>query len=261
LLTDYVDGSLAPEEAAHIDDHLRNCATCREEVRLATAARHALEAAPAPAPPAGLAEAAIAEAERMAAARAPEVRSLGTSASQRPRPSAPRWLAVAGAAAAIALIALVVPKLGQPGTSPASEAAGAADTARPPATTVEVQDVDYGTDFLARVAVAFNAPAADAVAGAASGTSAPISPLAGPEAAVSLAPEQLPAATRCLDHADDKQAGTPTRVIRARYENQPAYLGIYLQSPGASLPPEVVLVVIASVHGCDLLATGTFQLR
>jgi anti-sigma factor RsiW len=266
LLTDYVDGSLAPEEAAPIEDHLRTCATCREEVRLAGAARQALGATSTPAPPAGLAEAAIAEAERMATARAPEVTSLRTSASQRPRPSTPRWLAVAGAAAAIALIALVVPRLGQPGTSPASMEAAGGDVAHPPATTVEVQNVDYGSDIVARVAATFDSAVAGVgsaapVEGAASGTTGPIPTLAGPEDAVKLAPERLAAAMRCLDHAYDNQDGTLTRVILARYDGQPAYLGVYLQGPGAGLEPNLVLVVVASVHGCEPLTTGQFRLR
>lgn len=269
LLTDYVDGGLSPNEAERVEEHLRACATCREEVRLATAAREALGSVSTPAPPAGLADAAIAEAERLAAARAPEVTPLRSSASQRPRPSTPRWLAVAGAAAAIALIALVVPKLGQPGSSPASLAAGAGagDVAHPSATTVEVQDVDYGSDILARVAATFDSAYVAGVGspgsaeGAASGTAGPIPTLAGPEAAVKLAPERLRAATRCLDHAYDNQGGTLTRVILARYDGQPAYFGVYLQSPGAGLEPNLVLVVVASVNGCDPLATGWFRLR
>jgi len=268
LLADYVDGSLAPQEAARIDDHLRTCAICREEVRLARAARHALEAITTPAPPAGLADAAIAEAERRATARAPDVTSLRSPASQRPRPSTPRWLAVAGAAAAIALIALIVPKLGQPGSSPASFAAGAAsDAANPAATTVEVQDVDYGPDLVFRAAATYDsgfiAPATSAqVEGAAAGTATPITPLPGPDTAVKLAPERLSAATRCLDHAYNNQAGTPTRVILARYDGVPAYLGVYLQSPGAGLQPNLGLVVVVSVDHCSApLATGTFRLN
>jgi hypothetical protein len=252
LLADYVDGRLAPSEAAPIDDHLRTCATCREEVHLARAARDALEAATTPAPPAGLADAAIAEAERRAAARAPEVTPLGSSASQRPRPNTPRWLAVAGAAAAIALIALIVPKLGQPGSSPASFAAGAAsDTAHPAATAVEIQHIDYGTDLVFRAAATFDsqfvAPATPpAVEGAAAGTATPISPLPGPDAAVRLAPERLSAATRCLNRA---------------YNGEPAYLGVYLQSPGAGLPPNVGLVVVAALDHCSApLAASTFRL-
>ena len=77
-LADYVDGTLTPSRTARIDEHLRTCATCRAEVRLAIAAREALAATPSPAPPAGLADAAIAEAQEKAAARAQEGRPRAT---------------------------------------------------------------------------------------------------------------------------------------------------------------------------------------
>jgi len=260
-LADYVDGTLAPSRTARIDEHLRTCATCREEVRLAKAAREALAATPSPAPPIGLADAAIAEAQKVAAARARDGSAPRDLASHRPRPHTPRWLAIAGAAAVVALIALIVPKLGQPGSSPASMAAGAADTAQPAATTVELQHVDYGTDFLTEFAAAYDGVAVQApVAGEAASPSA-LPTVAGPEEAVKLLPERLPAAARCLDRAYDSQGGTLTRVILARYAGQPAYLGVYLQSPGAGLEPNVVLVVVASTNGCNLLATGQFRLR
>ena len=38
-LTEYVDGTLPASRTARIDEHLRTCATCRAEVRLAIAAR------------------------------------------------------------------------------------------------------------------------------------------------------------------------------------------------------------------------------
>ena len=261
-LADYVDGTLTPSRTVRIDEHLRTCAICREEVRLAKAAREALAATPSPAPPAGLADAAIAEAQEVAAARAREESAPRDLASHRPRPHTPRWLAIAGAAAAIALIALIVPKLGQPGSSPASMAAGAADTAQPAASTVELQHVDYGSDFLAEFAAAYDSVvgAQAPLAGEAASPDA-LPSVAGPEDAVKLLPERLPAATRCLDQAYDSQGGTLTRVILARYAGQPAYLGVYLQSPGAGLEPNVVLVVVASTNGCDLLATGQFRLR
>ena len=265
-LADYVDGTLTPSRTARIDEHLRTCATCRAEVGLAIAARKALAATPSPAPPPGLADAAIAEAQELAAARTQEGTAPRDLASHRPRPTTPRWLAIAGAAAVIALVALILPKLGQPGAEPASLAAGASDTAQPAASAVEVQHVDYGANFLPEFAAAY-----DSVAGANVGTPSPvageaaspgpISTVSGPDDAVKLLPERLPAATRCLDRAYDNQGGTLTRVILARYGGKPAYLGVYLQSPGAGLEPNVVLVVVASVDGCDLLATGQFRLR
>ena len=205
-LTEYVDGTLTPSRTARIDEHLRTCATCRAEVGLAIAAREALAATPSPAPPPGLADAAIAEARELAAARTQEGSAPRDLASHRPRPTTPRWLAIAGAAAVIALVALIVPKLGQPGAEPASLAAGASDAAQPAASAVEVQHVDYGANFLPEFAAAY-----DSVAGANVGTPAPvageaaspgpISTVAGQGEAVKLLPERLPAATRCLDQA------------------------------------------------------------
>jgi len=265
-LTDFVDGTLVPSRAARVEEHLRGCATCRAEVRLASAAREALAAAPSPAPPARLADAAIAEAEDLAAARRRAEPSAIGSVSHRPRPATPRWLAIAGAAAMIAIVALIVPKLGQPGESPASMAGAAHDAGRPAASTVEIQHVDYGADFVGRFAAAFDGaasgPGSPTVTAEAAGSSAgPLPAVEGPDEAVKLAPHLLPAATRCLARAYDNQDGTLTRAIRARYAGEPAYLGVYLQSPGAGLDPNVALVVVASVPGCDLLATGQFRLR
>ena len=265
MLTDYVDGTLPPKDVARVEAHLRSCATCRQEVRLAAAGRDALADTIVPAAPAGLAEAAIAEAAAIAGAHAPEVASLGTPASQRPRPATPRWLAIAGAAAAIVLIAIMVPKLGQPGTTTRSEAAvagGAQDVAHPAATAVEIQDVDYGADILDRVAATYDRAFVGAapVEGAASGSALPQATLAGPETAVKLSAERLPAATRCLARAYPDQGGTLTRAILARYEGEPAYLGVYLLGPGGGLPPDVVLVVVASVDGCEPLTTGQYTL-
>jgi len=129
LLTDYVDGTLGPEPRAEVESHLQGCATCREEVRLARAGKHAAAALPTPAVPSDLAERAIDEARRIARERSPEVAAI--SSAERRRPSAPRWLAAATAAAAVIIaVALIGPKLGQSQGSVAEQAAGAAGGAR-----------------------------------------------------------------------------------------------------------------------------------
>ena len=70
-------------------------------------------------------------------------------------------------------------------------------------------------------------------------------------------PERLPAATQCLEQAfPDEATGTLTRVVLARYEGRPAYFGLYAVGPGAGLPPTQLLLLVASVHGCDLLAAA-----
>lgn len=267
-LTDYVDGTLPHVEHARIEAHLLSCATCRQEVALASAGRAAAGALATPATPGGIADAAVAEAMRDAKARAPEVSQHHGSSSQRPRPATPRWLAIAGAAAVAALIAFVVPKLGQPGSSSSPEfaaaSAGASDVAHPVATAVEIQNVDYGSDVVDRVAVTLGrtdvGSAQTAVPVADSGPGVLPEAIPGPEAAVRLSPDRLRAATGCLAKAYPVQDGTPTRVILARYEGQPAYLGVYLQGPGGGLPPDSVLLVVAAVQGCQPLQTGTFHL-
>jgi len=267
-LIDYIDGTLAPDARTEIVAHLRVCDRCREDVRLAGAGHDAVHGLPDVAPPADLASSVIAEAERMAAESAPEVASLDTTRARRPRPATPRWLAIAGAAAAIVMIALVAPKLGEDGpTQKAESAAGAttADTAYPLATVVEFQDVDYGADIVQRVAATYDRAFAGAQPTAAEGAgespvAAAIPSLAGSDATVETSGERLPAATRCLARAYDSEGGTLTRLIAARFEGEPAYLGVYLQGPGAGLPPEALLVVVASRDGCRALTVGSHTL-
>jgi hypothetical protein len=70
----------------------------------------------------------------------------------------------------------------------------------------------------------------------------------------------LPTATACLNKAFDNPTGTLSRVIRARYAGQPAYLGVYLIGPGSELPPNLLQLSVASVHGCQVLGQSTARL-
>ena len=267
-LLDYVDGTLAPAERAKIDAHLAGCLRCSEQVRAIAAAGAAIGALEFAEPPAGLADAALAEAERMAAERAPEVRPIGAAGDgKRQRSATPRWLAVAGAVAAVALLVAVAPKLGQSGGSSSFEAAGAASEANAytRATAVEVQDADYGDPDVQRAASAL--AAADANAAAGSSTSSPEGPTTTSDGAFEdaattrkLAPQLLAPATNCLDTAFDHPDGTLNRVIQARYNGTRAYLGLYLIGPGAGLPPDAVRVLIASVKHCTILSSTQAQI-
>jgi hypothetical protein len=270
-LLDYVDGTLAPAERAKIDAHLAGCLRCSEQVRAMAAAGAAIDALESADPPAGLANAALAEAERMAAERAPEVRPIGAGGGKRTRTATPRWLAVAGAVAAVALVVAVAPKLGQSGGSSSFQAAGAASDANryAQATAVEVQDADYGDPDVQRAALAYAAADANAAADATGGPAA-----ASSEGSTStsdgtfddaattrkLAPQLLAPATNCLDAAFDHPEGTLNRVIQARYNGTRAYLGLYLIGPGAGLPPDAVRVLIASVKHCTILSSTQAQI-
>ena len=70
---------------------------------------------------------------------------------------------------------------------------------------------------------------------------------------------RLPSATECLDRAF-QPAGTLSRVILARFKGQPAYLGVYLIGPGAELPPTLLQLNVASVHGCNPVGQTTARL-
>ncbi|MGH2678385.1 MAG: anti-sigma factor family protein, partial [Actinomycetota bacterium] len=54
LLAEYADGTLTPQAEAEVEAHLAECATCREELALATEARAALGSLPEVPAPEGL---------------------------------------------------------------------------------------------------------------------------------------------------------------------------------------------------------------
>jgi hypothetical protein len=262
LLADYVDGALDPPTRAEVDRHLRTCAMCRGEIALSRAGARAAQGMGEPVAPEGLGDVAIAEAARMAAERNPEVTSI--AGRSRRRPTTSRVLAAAGAAAAVLLLVVIAPKLGQgSGQDLAANAgAGAAQppTAYPTATGVEIQHADYTFDALPQVVEQLQTTLApkgqgSVAAGASQPMAGPVEGTAVPSLQSDAAtdPSLLPKATACLNQAFSNPSGTLSRVILARYQGQPAYLGVYLIGPGAELPPTILQLNIASVHGCRVL--------
>jgi hypothetical protein len=242
-LAPYVDGSLAPEERAEVDAHLAACIRCRREVALAVAARAALTPLDEVDAPEGLGVAAIAEGQRLAAERYPEVTPL-----RRPRPLTSRWLTAAGAAAAVLLALAIVPNLGRstrPAETLAEDAAAPAfDTA--PASVVEIQDTDYDQSEVERIAAEFlsggdTAMGPTATAAEAGGTR--------------FSAQAVRGATACLDAAFEQPDGTLTRIIRARYGGKEAYLGFYLVGPGAGLPPDALRILVAGAEDCSIISS------
>jgi hypothetical protein len=235
---------------------------------MATAGAHAAQGLDEPAAPAGIGQAAAAEAARMAAERNPEVTPMTGRA--RRRPTTPRVLAGAGAAALILLLVVVAPKLGQDTTQNAVQiAAGGASraTAYPQASAVEIQHADYTfavlPDVAAQLRMALTSSdglESGSVASSGLGASAPSVPALPNADDVSGDSALLPTATACLNKAFDNPTGTLSRVIRARYAGQPAYLGVYLIGPGSELPPNLLQLSVASVHGCQVLGQSTARL-
>ena len=249
LLVDLVDGTLDAAERAEVEAHLAGCAQCRREVALARAARSSLRALPAAVPPPGLADAAIARAEAGPVAHITGARS--PSASRR-------WIAVAAAAAAIIVIAVASPKLGSsPSQTSAAGAGGPADRSFAQAETLEVVDANLSAEQLATAAAALGG----VQAGVESAPSSDASAVSGGSGLPDLRPsqqlpERLPEASACLDDAWGATPGQLTRVILARFDGKPAYLGLYAIGPGAGLPPTRLQLLVASVGTCQALGSG-----
>ncbi len=265
LFVDYVDGTLGSDATAQVEAHLEGCATCREEVRLARMGARAADSLSEPAAPTGLAERAIAEANRVAGERHPEVAAI--SSSHRRRPNAPRWAAIATAAAAVIAIALIGPKLGQAPSTVAQETAAGArvvPAAYPRPSAVAIQHTNYTTDGLVKTTQRLRSAAVEAGTAEADGdaTMAPsmsdaaagFSAQGSLTAADSWSIRRVPSATSCLTRAFGDPQGTLWRIILARFEGQQAYIGAYLVSPGAGLPATELRIDVASVRGCDILA-------
>ena len=249
LLAEYVDGALAEGERAVVERHLDACERCREEVALARAARSALASVTEVPAPGDLGDAAIAEARRRAAGEPGAAAPSG-------KPGWYRWAgAAAGIAAALLLLTLVLPHLG---TEPAREAAGgaAAQSAAAPATTVEAQNVDYDLAGVEALATSYRGGADATFAANQPGTQAP-------EATGVTSARRIPYAdaVACLDRAFTPATGSQglpgqlVRVIQARFRGTPAILGVYLISPGAGQPTDIVRVLVASSRGCSILTS------
>jgi anti-sigma factor RsiW len=258
-LAPYVDGTLPPSERGAVDEHLRACSRCREQVRaagLARAALRSLESPPGPDIAAGFGP-----------ERAAEVASPRTSSS-------PRWTKVAAglaAAAVVAAVALVVPRLGTSSDDAGSAALGAADAG----TDATEGPLRLELDGTAYDAASIEQAAADAAAEVARGETeaeAGGAETGGAEApaedAASAAPEQTrfagpgrtDEAIACLERAFPGFPGELVRVKRATFEGSPAYLGFVLEGPGAGTPADTLSIWVASVEDCEILSISSARL-
>jgi hypothetical protein len=154
-----------------------------------------------------------------------------------------------GIAAAIVLLALVVPKIGagdeqRAAGGVAAEASAASPTVEHPATSIESQDADYDAQTVAGIAGAYR------------GTQArwALSDTAGQPAAE--AGGLFGAASGCLDRASSGAGGELVRLIRARYEGTPAYIGVYLVGPGAGQPADSVRVLVVPIGSCTTILSS-----
>jgi hypothetical protein len=263
LLAGYVDGSLTAPERSRIEDHMADCARCREEVALATEARTALSGLEDVAAPAGLSTAVRRELRRR---------------------SGRGWRIVSATAVAAAVIGggiLVVGTLrsdgpadtreqaGEPPAAPAPEAAGEAAVtdelkagapgtlAAETAPVVTASRTDYEPKALAPFARRLRD---DARAALAQGF---------PPTAIdyyqrfdtSAFDPPTRRAVRCaLADVSPEQAVVPFVIEEASFQGSPAYVAGFLQGPAPDQPYDRILIWVADRESCALRSLASQQL-
>lgn len=246
LLAAYVDRSLADEALEAVERHLVECETCREDVRLAEAARERLRELP---------EVDVPAATRRAAAQTLDREGPELGGAWR---RDPRWLAgLAAAAVIVGLIAVALPRLSSSdttGTSAAARSEEVPNAAMPTPSRsgppiVERQDIDYDAADVA--ALAADEAGATGAGGATAGTA---DEAGAPEQAQARQPPGAEQAIQCVRRwASAAQGAIPIRVIEATYQGRPAYLGVARQTaPGET--SDRILVWVLARDACELIS-------
>ena len=250
LLADYVDGTLDERKRAAVDAHLPGCAHCSVEVRQAGAARAALRELEDVPVPFGVTGPVLAEA--------------GRRFERRPGVVWGRFQWAAGLAAAAALVVVVALNVGgedarntaaperTAAVAGGSGAAGA-EAATPgviPFAGLERQtDVNY--DEAGIHAVASEAAGAVLAAKDAGGQAAFASTVADSKERTSLARD-------CVDQSGVRGPNDMLiRLIEARFEGTPAFIGVFSEGPGAGQAPDHIVVFVVAKDDCRILSTAS----
>jgi Putative zinc-finger len=253
LLADYVDGTLPDRERAVVDAHLGTCPVCREEVELARSAVRALGT--------------LEEAEVPLGVTGPVLREAGERGRRASFGPRSQW--VAGLAAAAAIVAVIAISLGGPSGDGRIDASGpeAADGATEQQTSLAADvplerqpgvnyDGEAGVEALATDAVrAFRAGEGEGPAAPSTSSAPTLGEDAADAETAFRAGDPVPA-LRCLrrgEVTEDPATSTLVRLIEARFEDRPAYLAVFLQSPGPGEPPERAVVWTVSRDDCSIL--------
>ncbi|HET7367094.1 MAG TPA: zf-HC2 domain-containing protein [Gaiella sp.] len=251
LLADYVGGTLDERERAAVDAHLPGCARCSAEVRQAEAARAALSELEDVPVPFGVTGPVLAEAGRR---------------FERRRGAAwGRFQWAAGLAAAAAFVVVVALNVNgddaQNAAAPerttavaGGTGAAGAEAATPgviPFAGLERQtDVNYDEAGIRAVAT----EAADAVVAAedAPGTQSALA------STVQDSKERTSLARGCVDQSGVRGPNDVLiRLIEARFEGTPAFIGVYSEGPGAGQTPDHIVVFVIAKDDCRILSTAS----
>ncbi len=243
LLAGYADDALPAEERVVVDAHLATCETCREELALATRAQALLGLLADEEVPQGLTGRVQWESRKRPAAAA------------RPRERRYQLVGLAAAAAVVLVFAaVVIPKIGGGLTTggartsaPVKNAAaegggGAVPTEASPVIVLALQNRVYDRAALTKLAkdLAFLGPFARAEGRNADRPQT--------DAAVACVGEVLAA-------SDEGTSLQLVRLIRATYENQDAYIAVFLSSPKAGQAPTRALAWAVSPDTCSLITS------
>lgn len=248
LLAGAADGSLAPDDRAQLDEHLRACSQCSEELGLAAAARQTLRTLPEPSAP------------NLAAGFTPDrIDALTAPTSGSPSLTSKLVPALA-AAAVVALVALVIPRLittresADRAAAPASQELVIDGLVR-----LQVEDTDYDTPTLKETLADLTAAMPDsrpADAAAPAETAAE----GGPDGAASglrIAPGRTRKAAACLKRAFPGYPGEIVQVRQATFEGEPALLGVVLESALEVPPAGGLSIWVAAVEDCSILTIAS----
>ena len=250
LLADYVDGALDERKRAAVDAHLLGCARCSAEVRQAGAARAALSELENVPVPFGVTGPVLAEA--------------GRRFERRPGVAWGRFQWAAGLAAAAALVVVVALNVGgedaQNAAAPerttavaGGTGAGGAEAATPGVTFAGLErqtDVNY--DEAGIQAVASQAAGAIVEAGDARGSQAAFATSA------EDSKERTTLARDCVDRSGVRGPNDVLiRLIEARFEDTPAFIGVFSEGPGAGQAPDHVVVFVVAKDDCRILSTAS----
>jgi hypothetical protein len=250
LLADYIDGALEERERAAVDAHLLGCARCSSEVRQAGAARAALSELENVPVPFGVTGPVLAEA--------------GRRFERRPGVVWGRFQWAAGLAAAAALVVVVALNVGGGDARNAAAperttavaggtGAGGAEAATPGVTFAGLErqtDVNY--DEAGIQAVASQAAGAIAEAEDARGSQAALATSA------EDSKERTSLARDCVDRSGVRGPNDVLiRLIEARFEGTPAFIGVFSEGPGAGQAPDHIVVFVVAKDDCRILSTAS----
>ena len=250
LLADYVDGALDERERAAVDAHLLGCARCSVELRQAGAARAALSELESVPVPFGVTGPVLAEA--------------GRRFERRPGVVWGRFQWAAGLAAAAALVLVVALNLGgedaQNAAAPERTAADAGGTGAAGAEAATPGAIPFA-GLERQTGVSYDEAGIHAVASDAAGAVLAAEDTGGSQAAASTVADSKERTSLARDCIDQSGVRGPNdvliRLIEARFEGTPAFIGVFAEGPGAGQAPDHIVVFVVARDDCRILSTAS----